>query len=132
MIFLALFLSCYWESMIVMCSHCFYSSFRTTSDSTRFVSNKNPSLYWPSKLEILGGSTTCKGYERLFKTQVWHCVKQWHKNRRDDKSLKRLCNHPHLTGKVQKPIVNLFTGLFLHLVLSALKHFPHFYSNFLQ
>lgn len=65
-----------------LCNKCFCSSSRTTPDSTRLVSNKNPPLHWPSELKVFGGSTNCKGYERLFKTQVWQCVKEKQKKRR--------------------------------------------------
>lgn len=47
---------------------------RTTSDSTGLVSDRNPPLHRPAELEVLGGSTYCKSYDRLFKAQVWHFV----------------------------------------------------------
>lgn len=49
-------------------------TFRTTSDSTGLVSNKDPPLHRLAELKVLGGSTYCKSYDRLFKTQVWQFV----------------------------------------------------------
>lgn len=61
----------FWELIICVLT----SSCRTTSDVAGLVSDKNTPLHRPSKLEVLGGSTHCKSYERLFKAQVWQCVK---------------------------------------------------------
>lgn len=55
---------------ISACSNCLRFSFRTASDSTGHVSNKNPPLHRPAELKVLGGSTYCKSYDRLLKTQV--------------------------------------------------------------
>lgn len=49
-------------------------AFRTTADSAGLVSNKDPPLHRPAELKVLGGSTYCKSYDRLFKTQVWQFV----------------------------------------------------------
>lgn len=49
--------------------------FRTTSEPSRHVSNKDPSLHRPSELKVLRGSPHRQGHERLFKTQVWQCVR---------------------------------------------------------
>lgn len=47
---------------------------RTTPDSAGPVSNKNPPLHRPAELKVPGGSTYRKGFDRLFKTQVWPFV----------------------------------------------------------